>query len=569
MPADCYRPMTQLPTPPDFNARTSATPGAKLDFSTSESQAVFPASRGTQVSARSHDIASEAERQRAAPAQAPESATRRPEALPRGPEPELLPFLEDAVLGMHWMALDGTILWANRSELELLGYDAQEFTGRNFVDFAETPETMRGVLQRLAARESIHNCELRLRVSDGSMRWVRIDASPWPPQGEVEHARCFVVDVSEKRIADEASMKLAAIVESCEDAIVSKNLNGIVTSWNAAAERILGYRADEIIGKPILTLIPPELHKDEAEILRKIQAGERIAHFETVRVTKSGERLDVSLTISPVRDREGNIVGAAKILRDVTMQKKMEAALRTTERLASVGRLAATVAHEINNPLEAVTNLIYLARRNPELPEGALSLLVMADEELQRVTHIARQTLGFYRDTSAPIVIPVPEAIDEMLAIYHRRLTYKQVSLHKRVQPGLRVCALHGQFKQIVSNLVTNAIDAVRPGGRIEVRARESRHPVTGAPGIRLVVADQGCGIPDPIRRQIFTPFFTTKKDVGTGLGLWIVKGMLLKSGGTIFCRSRVARDANRDSGTVMMVFLPSDSSTQAEQAAA
>src|SRR6202034_3970794 len=172
-------------------------------------------------------------------------------------------------------------------------------------------------------------------------------------------------------------------------------------------------------------------------------------HFETVRVTKSGERIDVSLTISPVRDPLGKVIGAAKILRDVTMQKKLEAALHTTERLASVGRLAATVAHEINNPLEAVTNLIYLARQDPDLPESARACLIMADEELQRVSHIARQTLGFYRDTTSPMWISVPDAIEDVLVIYHRRCCYKQIDLRRRISPGLRVRALQGEFKQI------------------------------------------------------------------------------------------------------------------------
>ena len=369
--------------------------------------------------------------------------------------------------------------------------------------------------------------------------------------------------------ADEAQMRLAAIVESSNDAIVSKDLNGIVTSWNKAAERILGYTAAEMIGRSITTVIPPELHQDEVEILRKIHAGERIEHFETVRVTKSGERLDVSLTISPVRDSQGRIVGAAKILRDITMQKKLEAALRTTERLASVGRLAATVAHEINNPLEAVTNLIYLVRRHPDLPDAIRGCLEMADEELRRVSHIARQTLGFYRDTTSPVWINVPEVVDEMLAIYQRRFAYKQIAVRKRIAPGLRVRVLHGEFKQIISNLVSNAIDASPQGGAIEVRAWQSTHPLTGAPGIQLVVADQGCGIPEAIRRQIFAPFFTTKKDVGTGLGLWIVKSMLVKTGGWIRCRSRVAERGTSGSGTAMMVFLASDTEPEVPALAA
>ena len=169
----------------------------------------------------------------------------------------------------------------------------------------------------------------------------------------------------------ETERLLAAIVESSDDAIVSKDLNGIVTSWNRSAERIFGYTPEEIIGKPITLIIPPELHDQEPHILGKIRAGEPIEHFQTVRLHKDGHLIDVSLTVSPVRDERGMVVGAAKIARDITDQKKLEAAFHTSERLASVGRLAATIAHEINNPLEAVTNLIYLANLQPDLPEMA------------------------------------------------------------------------------------------------------------------------------------------------------------------------------------------------------
>jgi PAS domain S-box-containing protein len=517
------------------------------------------------VPGQGYDSMSEDERRRSAviwqlKAQALEEETqqvRKTQQTLQMRETELRDFLENAVVGMQWLAPDGTILWSNRTELELLGYQSQQFVGRNFAEFIEKPAVANDLLSRLRAGENLRAYELRLRSSDGSWRWVRIDASPWMQNGEFLHARCFVLDISEKKRADEVQIKLAAIVESSDDAIISKDLKGVITSWNAAAERILGYKAQEIIGKPVTTLIPFDLHRDETEILRRIQAGERIEHFETVRVTKGGERIDVSLTISPIRDPHGIIIGAAKILRDVTRQKKLEAALHTTERLASVGRLAATVAHEINNPLEAVTNLIYLARQDSAMPESARTCLIMADDELKRISHIARQTLGFYRDTSSPAWIDVPAAIDEMLAVYHRRLGYRQITLRKHITPGLRVYALHGEFRQIVSNLIVNAIDASPPGTVIDVRAWQSTHPLSGAPGIQLAVADQGVGIPDSIRRQIFTPFFTTKKDVGTGLGLWIVKSMLNKTGGSIRCRSRVAGSELPGSGTVMMVFLP------------
>src|SRR5262249_7084052 len=151
---------------------------------------------------------------------------------------------------------------------------------------------------------------------------VRIDSNVFLRDGHFAHTRCFTVDITERRRAEQAAFRLAAIVESSDDAIVSKDLNGIITSWNQGAERIFGYTADEIIGQPVTTIIPPELHDDEPHILAKIRAGERIEHFQTVRVRKNGDRIDVSLTVSPVKDQHGNIIGAAKIARDVTQQKR-------------------------------------------------------------------------------------------------------------------------------------------------------------------------------------------------------------------------------------------------------
>lgn len=476
-------------------------------------------------------------------------------AFPAG-ETDFRAFLDTAVMGVHWLCPKGTVLWANRAELSLLGYDETGFIGHSLTEFLPDPSGFGDMLRRLGSGQDLHGCEFQLRCGDGHSRWFRMDASPHTRGGKLVHSLCFILDIGEKRRADEAQMRLAAIVESADDAIASKDLNGVITSWNAAAERILGYTAEEMIGKSVLTIIPPELHKDEPEILRKVQAGERIEHFETVRVRKSGERINVSLTVSPVRDPQGRIIGAAKILRDITQQRELEDALRTTERLASVGRLAATVAHEINNPLEAVTNLLYLACHDPNLPESLRACLTTADEELKRVAHIARQTLGFYRDTSSPLQLSVAGAVGEVMGIYERRMHHKGIRIAIDISDDLFICILQGEFKQIVSNLVSNGIDASPPNCALSVRAWASRHPETGAPGIRLVVADQGTGIPASLRQKIFTPFFTTKRDVGTGLGLWIVRDLLLRRAGTIICRSRA--EGTR-TGTTMMVFLPSD----------
>src|SRR6202166_223847 len=346
---------------------------------------------------------------------------------------------------------------------------------------------------------------------------------------------------------------LAAIVDSSDDAIISKDLKGNITSWNISAERLFGYRADEIIGQSIMLLIPPELQHDEVQILTKIKAGESIDHFQTVRVKKSGERMEVSLTISPVKDERGVIVGAAKILRDITKQNKLEAIVHTSERLASVGRLAATVAHEINNPLEAVTNYVYLAKQQPDLPPKIKHYLDSADAALARVAHIAQQTLGFYRENFQPATLVISDLIEDVLAIYERKLKYKRLDVDRRIDSNLTFPGFEGELKQMISNLGTTAFDACKDSGKIIIAARSTRLLPSRQHGVCITVADDGIGISDRDKLNLFTPFFTTKKSFGTGLGLWITKDMLEKRCGRIRFRSR---DSSR-SGTVMSLYIP------------
>ena len=338
------------------------------------------------------------------------------------------------------------------------------------------------------------------------------------------------------RLAHQARIHLAAIVESSDDAIVSKDLQGIVQSWNAGAERIFGYTAQEMIGKTILTIIPQELHEQEFQFLKALQHGGRIEHLETVRRTKAGDLLDVSITISPVRDEQGHIVGAAKIARDITERKKTEEALLTSEKLASVGRMAATIAHEINNPLEAVVNLIYLARQYPEMPSEVKGLLGTADDELSRVSHIVKQTLGFYRETSAPSRVRVEEVLRGMLLIYGSKIASRKIHIRMDVPSELAIETVLGEFRQVVANIFQNAVEAAPFGGNILLRVSPVRH--RNAPAVRVTVADDGPGIAAADLARIFDPFFTTKKNLGTGLGLWVCKGIVEKHGGTIRVKS-------------------------------
>ena len=222
-------------------------------------------------------------------------------------------------------------------------------------------------------------------------------------------------EIDAKRLA-----AIAAIVDSSDDAILSKDLDGIITSWNLGARRIFGYDAKEIIGQSILKLIPPELHSDEPVIIGKVRRGERIEHFETVRLTKAGHRINVSLTIPPVIDEHGRAIGASKILRDISGRKRLEESLLQAEKMAAAGRMASTIAHEVNNPLEAVTNLLYLLRPLITNPSG-IQYLATAEAEIARVSHIAKQTLGFNREHAAASWVSVSDLMEHAIRIYEPR----------------------------------------------------------------------------------------------------------------------------------------------------
>jgi PAS domain S-box-containing protein len=478
-----------------------------------------------------------------------------------------LSVVTDATPIMIWMSgTDKLCYYFNKGWLEFVGRTLEQEYGNGWAENVH-PDDFDRCLQiyvtSFDARKPFE-MEYRLRHRNGQYRWILDHGVPrYTADGTFEGYVGGCLDIHDQKVAREellrnrdrlqkaliASQRLAAIVESSEDAIVSKDLNGIVTSWNRGAEKLFGFKAEEIVGQPVTLIIPPELHHDEDMILSKIRRGETIDHFETVRLNKNGERVDVSLTISPIRDENGNVIGAAKIARDITENRKIDRALRTTEKLAAAGRLAATVAHEINNPLESVTNLIYLAKRDLTDNSKVSGYLQLASGELDRVAHIARQTLGFYRDTSSPVRLNVAQSLDDLLVLYEKRFETRNIQVTKQFDQEIEITALAGEVRQALSNIVTNAIDAMPNGGKLAMRVSKWHH--SGVKGVRITILDSGTGITPQHRKELFQPFFTTKADVGTGLGLWITRNIVEKHGGAIQVKSKPGV------GTAFSIFLP------------
>jgi signal transduction histidine kinase len=244
------------------------------------------------------------------------------------------------------------------------------------------------------------------------------------------------------------------------------------------------------------------------------------------------------------------ILGASS---DVTDRKRAEEALRNSEKLAATGRLAASIAHEINNPLEAVTNLIFLARTAGGVNAQGEGFLAMAEEEVKRAAHLTKQTLGFYRDSTFPTRFNVAQVIDDVLSLYVGRIKAKGVQMKKHYVGSTEMEGLMGEIRQAISNLVANALDAMPSwGGTLHIRVRRTGHSQNGS-AIRITIADTGMGIPIELRKRIFEPFFTTKQATGTGLGLWLTKSIVEKHRGSI----RVSSSNIGKAGTVFLLTLP------------
>jgi PAS domain S-box-containing protein len=452
-------------------------------------------------------------------------------------------------------SLGGIITSWNPAATRIFGYLPEEITGQPILRLVpqRLHDEEQEILRRLRAGELIANYETVRLTKDGREIVVSLTISPVKDEsGQIVGLSKVARDITGQKQSEQLRFWLSAIVESSDDAILSKDLNGILTSWNGAAERIFGYTEKEVLGKSILMLIPEELHEEEKIILAKLRAGERIDHFETVRVKKDGERIEVSLTISPVKDTSGKTVGASKILRDISERKRMERSLLQAEKLASSGRMAATIAHEVNNPLEAVLNLIYLARSNASEPEQVNAFLRTAEEELIRLSHIAKQTLGFYRENTSPTGFSLSGLVRDTLEIYQSKLNAAGVKTQTRWDSNREIVMKKGEIMQVISNLIANAGYAMPQGGTLITSVEEVCQD--GQDGLLLTVEDSGVGIAEKNLKKVFEPFFTTRSSTGTGIGLWVAKQFIEGHSGKIELQS--STDA-LSHGTKISIFLP------------
>jgi PAS domain S-box-containing protein len=366
--------------------------------------------------------------------------------------------------------------------------------------------------------------------------------------------------IHEIAIADSARALQRETADRLRQALDAAQLGTF--SWDRAtdlvelderARHLFGVAPGEQVTRTALrgrVVVPEDIPGTAERLNESLESGTH--YYAEYRIdSNTGEKLWVAASgINTLAPGSGEITGMIGTVQDITNRRTQEETLRQSEKLAATGRLAATIAHEINNPLEAITNLIYLSRTDPDVPVQVQNLLETADAELARVAQIAQQTLGFYRDTTRPVIIDINTLLNSIVDLFQRKMRSKSLTCSLDLQPGISIFGLQGEIRQVFSNLLVNAIDASQQSN-LHIRTRLRR--ICGKDFVAVLVCDHGAGIPASVRERLFTPFVTSKQSVGTGLGLWVTRGIVEKQGGSIAFRSRTLQPC----GTVFRVILP------------
>jgi len=498
--------------------------------------------------------------------------------------PNLLEAIPDAIVAVDG---SGTILQVNSQTVEMFGYAREELIGQKVEILV--PSSLLQAHQRhrgefVAApkiRRMGAGLDLKARRRDGSEFPVEISLSPVPVEKgaiilsairDISDRKRILEDLRranqelETKTAEELGeyrARLASIVDSSEDAILSKDLQGTITSWNRGAERIYGYTAAEIVGRPISVLTTGD-HPDEIPtILAKIAGGESVDHYETIRVTKDGQHRNMSLSVSPLRDKSGHIAGASVIARDITAQRKAEEHLRRAQKMDAVGRLAGGVAHDFNNILGIITACSELLRGRIASNEDVSQYLANIHQAADRGAALTRQLLAFSRKSVVqPQVLDLNDRLKEVSKLL-RPLMGDDVEIRILSKSPMTLIEIDpGHLDQVVINLAVNARDAMPRGGRLLLETNvvdldesfSAQHGLMKAGRyVMLAVSDTGIGMDEPTRSRVFEPFFTTKeRGKGTGLGLATVYGIVRQSGGQVWVYSEP------EHGATFKIYFPS-----------
>ena len=483
------------------------------------------------------------------------SDRRRTEQTLRASEEELSDFFENASVGLHWIDADGRILRANRTELEMLGYAADEYVGHPVTEFHADRPVVDELLDRLARGETVRDYAARLRCRNGSIRHVLISSNARWERGRFAHSRCVVLDVTDRHRADEVRGLLAAVVESTEDAVITKSLEGDILSWNAGARAMLGYDAEQVVGRQVNVIIPESRRAEELEILERIKEAKRVAPFETQRIARDGRIIDVSLTVSPIRGEHGHIIGASSIARDIGQRKALERSLRDSDRRKD--EFLAVLAHELRNPLAPIRSGVAALRL--ALPEdqtlrhvggiierqvGQMSRLLDDLLDVSRITHNKLElrtealTLQAVIDSALETSRPLVEAAGQTITV--------------TAPPApVPIIADPMRMAQVFANLISNASKYSHAGAAIRIAVTPLAREVA------ITVSDDGIGIAAEALPTIFDVFSQTSQarthsQGGVGIGLSLVKGLVDLHGGRVSARS-----PGLDQGSTFEVRLP------------
>ena len=429
---------------------------------------------------------------------------------------------------------------------------------RSLIKQMEQEETSVGDLRRTAYQKSIRITVICIYAASGiaALGIILLAFS--------------IIREMETREKDAASLReseqwFRVTLSSIGDGVIATDDQGRVSFLNPIAERLTGTSLEQARGKKIGEVFPifSEATNNPVEnpVDKVLALGSVVGLANhTVLRHRDGHLLPIEDSAAPITDDSGRLIGVVLVFHDASRERSFQDVLRRTEKLAAAARLAATVSHEINNPLEAIGNLIFLARTNPDASENVIGQLQLAEQELARVSHITRQTLGFYRESTSPTSIHIPTLVESVLTLYSNKLQVKQIQVQLALEACPSITGLAGEIQQLVSNIVSNAIDAVPLGGTLKIDASPVK--LAGGESIRLKIEDDGPGIAPENLKRIFEPFFTTKKDVGTGLGLWVCKEIAERHGGTVQVESKNGNGAN---GAIFTVLLPDSTSAPAD----